>query len=389
METFLYVEINVIGLVVLTIILSNQNRLVGITTQQRFFNLLTVSIMLLLVADSVGWFVDGKSFLYARELSLLSSSLYYFLPACVAFFWLEYCECAVYNNVERLRRCSVLYTVPVAAVFLLLIANIWSGWIFRLDESNVYVRGPLFFLPSIVAFIYFVYASILALSKISKSTLESEKRQCRLMVAFALPFVVGTIVQTLFYGVSLVGICAVISLLVIFVNIQNRQISTDPLTGLNNRHQLDRFLSFKMKDFKDGEFLSLIMIDVDSFKAINDHYGHLTGDDALVCVAEILKKSCVNTNTFLSRYGGDEFTIVCISDTVNEIERLIETINDNVKRFNDKGSVEFYLSLSMGYSLWIPHSNGTIDTLVSEADNNMYEAKLEKKRTHVFDIEKE
>ena len=91
----------------------------------------------------------------------------------------------------------------------------------------------------------------------------------------------------------------------------------------------------------------------------------------------------------MSRYGGDEITIVCISDTVNEIERLIETINDNVKRFNDKGSVEFYLSLSMGYSLWIPHSNGTIDTLVSEADNNMYEAKLEKKRTHVFDIEKE
>ena len=135
METFLYVEINVIGLVVLTIILSNQNRLVGITTQQRFFNLLTVSIMLLLVADSVGWFVDGKSFLYARELSLLSSSLHYFLPACVAFFWLEYCECAVYNNVERLRRAR-FYISACRAVLLYYIANIWSGWISAFEKAT-------------------------------------------------------------------------------------------------------------------------------------------------------------------------------------------------------------------------------------------------------------
>ena len=178
------------------------------------------------------------------------------------------------------------------------------------------------------------------------------------------------------YGLSLIWISTTISMLMIFVNIQNQQINTDSLTGLNNRLQFDKYLYFKTKDTNSKDVLSLIMIDVDKFKQINDTHGHLAGDKALVCVGELLKKSCKNKNVFISRYGGDEFAIIYQTRQLANVHKLIALIQQNIQAYNMSNNEVFNLSLSIGFAIW--KRNYSIDTLISLADDSMYQIKRKK-----------
>lgn len=90
----------------------------------------------------------------------------------------------------------------------------------------------------------------------------------------------------------------------VFVKVQNRQIATDALTGLNNRHQFNRQLARMLRRADRSVGFSLIIIDIDRFKAINDTYGHVCGDGAIIQVAEILKESSKQMDVFLARFGG-------------------------------------------------------------------------------------
>ena len=163
---------------------------------------------------------------------------------------------------------------------------------------------------------------------------------------------------------------------------QYNKISQDELTGLNNRREFRHYL--------DGVFVSpntetifVCMIDVDYFKNINDTYGHVEGDRALILVSKILKKVCSyhNKRLFLARYGGDEFIIA----GTNPEEGILEDIKNEVERVsteeNDKSGKPYRVSLSVGYTWGKPSAFGTAASLISEADKNMYEVKKIRKQT--------
>lgn len=376
MESFLYTQINVIGFIILAILLTNQKKSVGITVQQELFNTLIVATMYVLVLDSGLWLLDGKLFRFARELFLVTASGYYFLCVFICFTWLIYVDCTLNNTTQHLRKRLVLYTIPLAVYVILLIYNGWSGILFYMDDQNIYHRGKWVLLSVLIGFAYLVCSTCLAVRKGYRSKVASERKQAFLMAAFVIPPFVGTIVQALFFGVSLIWICATISLLMIFVNIQNQQINTDSLTGLNNRLQFDKYLYFKTKEASSKDVIALIMIDVDKFKQINDAYGHLAGDKALVCVADILKKSCRNKNVFISRYGGDEFAIIYQTRQLTNVHKLIELIQQTVREYNMTNPEVFTISLSIGFAIW--KRSYSMDTLISLADDSMYQAKRKK-----------
>ena len=96
--------------------------------------------------------------------------------------------------------------------------------------------------------------------------------------------------------------------MVIFVTIQSRDLITDFLTGACNRRQLEWILQERIRNAEQLGF-GAIMLDIDSFKRINDEYGHDAGDDALRNTADILRR-CVRLRDVVARYGGDEFWVV-------------------------------------------------------------------------------
>jgi diguanylate cyclase (GGDEF)-like protein len=113
------------------------------------------------------------------------------------------------------------------------------------------------------------------------------------------------------------------------------------------------------------------MIDLDSFKAINDGYGHDAGDQALRHTAAILKKT-FRKNDFIFRYGGDEFVVMMEVREHADMTRAVHRLRENVRLFNERKAVPYTLSLSIGYDLFTPMPGYTIHNFLKHLDDLMY-----------------
>lgn len=375
MQKALYIEVSVVGIALLVLILLNQRKSVGSSSQQRQFNRMIYASIAILIIDAACWVIDGTTFRGARAMNFAIETMYYFFNIFMPFLWAVYSETAVTSDVKLVRRRKHLLMVPIAAYVVLLALNFSNGFIFVIDSQNIYHRGEGLIITFLLAYGYLLYASVRALAKAATFHYRGEGKQYLAMAYFLIPPTIGGIIQTLYFGMNCIWIGTVIGAVLVYIDMLNRQISTEPLTGLNNRRELLKFLSKETRESGRNNVLALIMMDIDRFKEVNDTYGHFSGDELLVSVAEILKKSCKNTSAFLARIGGDEFCIVYPADSVEEVEWLIAKVGNNISAWNASHNELIPLSLSIGYSLWQPETDDCIDSLYKRADQSMYEAK--------------
>ena len=100
-----------------------------------------------------------------------------------------------------------------------------------------------------------------------------------------------------------------LSLLIVYLSMQEYGLNTDYLTGAYNRRQLDNYIRTKIKLSRPESIIGVICVDLNEFKLINDNYGHEAGDKALKTSVAVLRKS-LRPNDFIARTGGDEFVIL-------------------------------------------------------------------------------
>ena len=152
----------------------------------------------------------------------------------------------------------------------------------------------------------------------------------------------------------------------------------DPLTGLFNRYYLDQFIPQEIKKASLSNYpLSLLMIDVDKFKKINDSFGHLCGDKVLTQVAEIIKKSIRQTDTAI-RYAGDEFMILLSGADKEKTAGICSNLINNIEKtvFAGDKNQKINVTLSIGYAVF-PSDADEKTKLIDMADKALY---LSKKR---------
>ena len=156
---------------------------------------------------------------------------------------------------------------------------------------------------------------------------------------------------------------------------------TDPLTGLLNRRKFEEVLQQEVARALRYSPLSLLMIDVNLFKQVNDHYGHQTGDDALKTVAGVLKACCRSTD-FCARLGGDEFAVVLPhADPAAAIvvrDRILQSLAATPVPV-DGGRLT--LSLSIGIAS-LPDDTTASEGLIAAADSAMYRVKQASRSRH-------
>jgi len=161
--------------------------------------------------------------------------------------------------------------------------------------------------------------------------------------------------------------------------------NTDVLTGLPNRHAIEERITNAVTG-EDAPGFGLIFLDLDNFKKVNDHYGHMTGDVLIAQVAAAIGET-LGENDVVARLGGDEFLVMVASSSQVEVEATAVRILERMKvPFNLKRA-EVYSGCSIGIAMFPEHGT-TREELVRSADTAMYVAKESGRRTHrVFDAE--
>nr|WP_255618134.1 GGDEF domain-containing protein [Aurantimonas sp. VKM B-3413] len=150
--------------------------------------------------------------------------------------------------------------------------------------------------------------------------------------------------------------------------------TTDPLTGLRNRHWLsDQGVKMVEAAKRRGEAMSLLVIDIDRFKSLNDMHGHLFGDQALIIVADALRESVRRVDQAV-RMGGDEFCVLLPGTEAALASEIAERIRQAARLSVDRLLGPDVLTLSIGLSELGASDTGFVD-LYSRADGNLYRAK--------------
>lgn len=146
----------------------------------------------------------------------------------------------------------------------------------------------------------------------------------------------------------------------------------DRLTGLYNRLKLESVFEYEIDRAKRyGEFFSILIVDIDHFKSVNDNYGHDVGDDTLIDFARILKQNSRSTD-IVGRWGGEEFLLILPQTDLSSAEKLAQKLRLKVEEFNFK--VVEHCTASFGVSTYTNEDN-SFESIVKRADNALYEAK--------------
>lgn len=272
---------------------------------------------------------------------------------------------------SQIRRLRLKLKIPIFVEAVLLLASFIVTPNFWLDEN----LDPKTYFYLVQMFIPGVYILTVTIRGIARGFKPQNRKNLRiyLIVASYTPGCIVAAAAQLFYSLTAPMFCfwCTMILLFIYLTLQNQLISTDPLTELNNRNQLHRYLQMQ-RESKDHY---IIMVDVDQFKQINDTYGHIEGDRALELVSKALKNACdsLGKTVFLCRYGGDEFLMVVPTEMPAIAIRVIkDCMKEEVS--NQYSSLNFALKISLGYALWDGKSSNFKQS-VAEADRMMYEDK--------------
>ncbi|QEQ97875.1 diguanylate cyclase [Neptunomonas concharum] len=154
----------------------------------------------------------------------------------------------------------------------------------------------------------------------------------------------------------------------------------DGLTGIANRRTFDEVLEREWSRAKRQHApLSLLLVDIDHFKLLNDHYGHQYGDQCLKSVVDVMRSHLKRPSDFIARYGGEEFVVILPMTTAGAAQSLAEEIREavaNARMEHQVSPVLPFVTISIGLSCMCDNEILTAKTLFEKADTALYAAKM-------------
>ncbi len=169
------------------------------------------------------------------------------------------------------------------------------------------------------------------------------------------------------------------------------QANEDGLTKLFNRRYMDQKLTELIQWHGRHQMpLSVILMDVDHFKAFNDNYGHTEGDQCLINIAQFLDVMFIRSGEYVGRYGGEEFVILLSRSDVAEAEENAARVKDGIVSLNiphEYSQTADRVTLSLGVYSTIPTGTESINELYERADKLLYQAKRSGRNRYVLQLE--
>ncbi len=264
--------------------------------------------------------------------------------------------------------------LPLFVLAVLLICSPYTGWLYYFDENKIYHRGPLYYSQQILAYCYILYSSFKTLLLAMNKKYYAHRDDFLTIASFAVPPILCGLLQSILQRLPILSVGIVISFLLVYIGTLQSFVSLDSLTGMSNRRELLVYLASKIENLKKEEKLYFLFIDVDSFKQINDSYGHTEGDRVLKMISSAIKKVCRETKGFCARYGGDEFAIVQIINKEERIEPMCKMLTKAVEQKSESEGTAYSVKISIGSAVYLGE-NDSIQELILRADSEMYNEK--------------
>lgn len=357
---------NIIGIVLIgVLIVCNLWRFQSKSRANR--NLLMMMFLALIscIADPISYTMKGLPGTFPKVLVYATSTYLFAANMLAVFFWVRFLSFHLNGGMSR--RSGTILNFVVGIGLALLFVNFFVPVVFYIDENNLYSRTNLYFVYLVIDYMLVINSLV----TYYKSKAKGGFLKFFPIWVYIVPIFIGGVIQSLFYGVSVVPTSIAVSIAGVLASLQNEMIYRDELTGLFNRSYMQYLLKKYIKRPKLN--ITGIMIDLNGFKHINDEFGHAVGDEALLMTARILK-SAVNNAGSVIRYAGDEFIILLNTQDDALIEKYIARIRRLIDKFNKTEGKPYVLSVSIG-SHKLDMKTESVDTFINIVDARMYEDK--------------
>jgi diguanylate cyclase (GGDEF)-like protein len=330
----------------------------------RLFRAIIYHMILLLFLEMMAWAFDGIDNQLSYLLNYGFNFLLYLLGPTVAAFWATYIDYKIHHDVARIKR-RIMYLHGFIIGAVLIVINFFTPILFSISSDNVYSRGPLT-LTNLV----FIYGLLIyTIGMVFKNRKSVNDSLLLIVSTFLIIPAIASIIQLLNYGLIIMLPSLAIAVIVAYLFLETQSSSKDYLTGLYNRSRLDDYVERLIE--KNVNF-SVVMIDLDDYKKINDTYGHGVGDKIIIIFGNLLK-SVFGEKALVSRYGGDEFIIVCLDSNEEVLELEKQNIIARLSQYDDELVKE--TKFSMGFSSRTNNNQKSFEQLLTEADDLMYQDK--------------
>lgn len=293
------------------------------------------------------------------------------------YFWFRYIEDRLRLPSTRSRKLYRLFMVPMLVTVSLDFLSIFTGWLFYIDSSGSYQSTDLFlFAHTTVNYFYLSVATVFSIHAARHAKSKEMRSEYFIYSLYMVAPLISGFLEEYFPTVPLLALNIFMVIEIMFLMIQNMQIYNDALTGLNNRKRLNAYLEETSAKIDESHSITLFMLDIDHFKAINDTYGHLEGDNALKEFSSYVKEFSGRYNAFAARYGGDEFCIVARmgSRDPEEFIREFDKLVHDRQRSSENDAKPYLIQASIGYCV-ANNSSWKPERLINAADEMLYQRK--------------
>ncbi len=374
-----YAEIDVLCMILLVSLAIKAHTSNFISSHKRYFQKVLLSNVILVASDLV-W-IFNNNFMPLTEifpttgivLSYIFNGLNVIAMVVLGMTWLLFSEAVLGNYVIRSQRQMLLVSSPVTVITLLVLTTERTGFMFYVSPQGEFTRGAGYALQVAFSMGYILISVIHAFIYARRAKTLQARQKANSVASFVIAPICAGIAQVCLQNMPVLFIGTVVGLLNVYISLQEQQVLTDPLTGLNNRRMLDQKIEAAIEKPGAKSKLYMLVIDADNFKTINDKFGHIEGDRALQTIAEALKQNSVKED-FICRSGGDEFVMLhrCLP------EEDCSQLTDGINAFLAAQELPYRLTVSIGLVRYSPDM-GSWKKFLDAADEEMYRVKAERK----------
>ena len=333
--------------------------------------------ILILVMEILSFLIDGKPGKFIYFLQYISNAFLVFLVTLMGYIWCLFEEFKIHHNLKRVKKIALFLSAPTVVHFVMVVLDCFgAGLLFSISKDNVYARESLGWLSYAFIGFYFLYSIVAVYMAKHKGS----QVHFFPIYTYMLPCAIGTIVQATNYGIATGWFSAAIALIFVEMQLQKEESFVDELSGLYNRKYLEFF--YRQMQIKKFTEVYGIMMDLNHFKKINDTYGHTVGDDAIRTVGKLLSGWAEASDTVI-RFAGDEFIIICVNKTQDEVAAFVENIKRYLDDYNKSEKKPYKLSFSAGYAKY-SDDHKKLDEFLRDMDKKMYEDKEEFRRLELL-----